>query len=160
MRRRNTSLQICILIRYFLFNTSKLGLANKTHLYAVPATNLFYLEGPSDRIEPRDLGINLPGVVHRGTNSAKYRTFFNRSVYIGQRSRSIYHRMPCYQSPAPIEPFNTSEMSAVSTSIGRLSETTRAKENTWGYLDRWQSIYHETASPPMTRTAHSYRQNS
>ena len=68
-------------------------LANMTHLYVMSTTNLFHLEGPSSGTEPRGLGINLPGVVHRGTNSAQYSNIFNRSVYTGSRSRSIYHQM-------------------------------------------------------------------
>ena len=79
---------------YFLFFIECFSrLTNKTHLYVMSTTNLFYLEGLSDRIESRDLEINLFEIVHRDTNFAKYRTFsIEASIQIRDHDL-FYHRM-------------------------------------------------------------------
>ena len=69
----------------------RLRLANMTHLYVVPTTNLFHLEGPSSGTEPRGLGINLPRSCAPGHEFRTISNIFNWSAYIGPRSRSIYH---------------------------------------------------------------------
>ena len=115
-----------------------------THLYVMSTMNLFHLEYSFDETKSRDLEINLS---RNCASSHEFRTISNifqlKRLYRPAITIYLSSNALCYQSFALIESFNTSEMSVVSTSIDRLNETTRAKENTWGYLDRWQSIYHE-----------------
>ena len=114
-----------------LLNTMNkmLRLANMTHLYVVPTTNLFHLEGPFGETEPRGLGINLPRSCASGhefrtiSNICQLKRLYRPAVTIYLSSYAL-----CYQPFALIESFD--EMSAVSTSIDRLNETTRAKEST------------------------------
>ena len=77
-------------------------LANMTHLYVVPATNLFHLEGPS-RWNRAKRSRNLPRSCAPGHEFRTISNIFNRrSAYTGPRSRSIHHRMhPATSLPHP-----------------------------------------------------------
>ena len=152
-RRRNE-------ISHVVFaNKVKTRLTNMIHLYVMSTTNLFHLEDSSSETESRDLGINLLEVVHRGTNFAQYFNIFqSKRLYRPAITIYLLSNVSCYQSFALIESFNTRNERRIYIDKSFEWNNESKRKHIWDYLNRWQSIYHETASSSMTRTTHSHHQ--
>ena len=129
---KKTDVQFILFLSRFLIDSEKrYWLTNMTHLYVMSTTNLFHLEGSSKSNRVKK---SRNQSVRSSASRYEFRSISNifQSKRLYRLAVTIYlsSNALCYQFSALIESFNTLEMSVVSTSIDRLSETTRAKKNT------------------------------